>query len=156
LIRRYPVPDPGSQPLGTLHPSYACRQLGAQGAGVRCLISKPPNGGEPNIDRRWSEILPLEEEPVSQYNGPIEREARLRAVPPDELIDGVTVGFLRACRRERAQNRIFRLFEIRERKVSLACAVSPPFADVPYGRPPVPRGSVWREGTGRFSSRKTV
>jgi hypothetical protein len=94
LIRSQPIPDPGSQPLRTLHPSYACRQLGTQEAGIRRLISKPSNDGKPNVDCRRSEIPLFEEEPVPKHHGSIEREPRFRTVPPDELIDGVSIGFL--------------------------------------------------------------
>jgi hypothetical protein len=55
-------------------------------------MGKALNGGEPNVNRRWSEILRFQEEPVSKHDGSIEREPRLRTVPPDELIDGVSVG----------------------------------------------------------------
>jgi len=67
LIGRQPVADPGSQPFGALHPSNTCRQLGAQEAGIRSLIGKPPHSGESDVDRRRSEILLFQEEPVSKY-----------------------------------------------------------------------------------------
>ena len=100
LIRCQPVSNPYSEPLCPLRSANARRQLRAQQTGVRRLIRKSPDGGEPNVDCRWSQIFLLQEEPIPKYNGPIEREARFGAVPPDELIDGVAVGFLRTRRRK--------------------------------------------------------
>src|SRR5580658_5235222 len=70
-------------------------------------IGKASNGGEPSVDPRLSEILLFQEEPVSRHDGSIEREPRLRTVPPDELIDRVPTGFLRTRRRERIHNSFF-------------------------------------------------
>jgi hypothetical protein len=140
LIRSQPVPDPGSQPLRTLHSSYACRQLGAQEAGIRRLIGEASNGGEPNVDRRRSEIPLFQEEPISKHDGSIEREARLRTIPPDELIDGVSVGFLRTRRpRANSQQHFSNVPGPGTEGSSLAYAFSLSSANVPYWRPPVPR-----------------
>jgi len=105
-----------SQSFGTLHSSNPRRELGAQESGIRRLIGKPPNGGQPNVNRRRSQILLLQEKPISKHYSSIERQAGFRAVPLDELIDGMAVGFLRARRRERIYDRVLRMFEVREPK----------------------------------------
>jgi hypothetical protein len=92
LICCQPVPNPRSQSFGTLHSSYPRREFRAQEAGIRRLIGKPPNGGQPNVDRRRGQILLLQEEPISKHYRSIERQAWFRAVPPDKFIDGMAVG----------------------------------------------------------------
>jgi hypothetical protein len=64
---------------------------GLKEARIRRFIGKPSNGGEPNVDRRWGEIPLVGEEAVPRYHVPVEREARLRTVPPDKLINGVSI-----------------------------------------------------------------
>ena len=74
-----------------------------------------------------------------QHHGSIERETRLRTVPPNELIDSVSIGFLRTRRRERIYDRIFRMFQVRDRRIVFGFCRFAVFADAPYWRPPVPR-----------------
>jgi hypothetical protein len=53
------------------------------------------------------------------------------------------VRFLRTRRRERVQNCILRLFQVRQTKYCFSpVSVCLSFSDVPYWRPPAPR-SVW-------------
>jgi hypothetical protein len=47
-------------------------------------------------------------------NRAVESKARLRAVPTDELVDGMTVRLMGTRRRERVRYRSLRLFKIRE------------------------------------------
>jgi hypothetical protein len=116
LIRSQPVPDPGSQPPGTLHPSDARRQFRAQQAGIRRLIGQPPYRGEPYVDCGRGAIF------CSRKNRYRSTTVRLNArrgseqYHPMKLVNGVAVRFLRPRRRKRIHDSIVRLFEIREPK----------------------------------------
>lgn len=62
---------------------------------------------------------------IPEYNGLAEREPRLRAVPFDELLNGVPVASLRIDRTETIQNRGFRLIQVRQPQHRLWDASAP-------------------------------
>ena len=92
LLRRQPVSESHADTAHTLHPPNAGRQFRAEEAGVGCLVRNPPDGGQPEVDRRRSISPLLEVNPVSEHDGAVESEAGLRTIPSDELANGVRFG----------------------------------------------------------------
>jgi hypothetical protein len=56
---------------------------------------------------------------VPQDDGPVERQSRLRAIPGDELSDGVVVGALATGRRRAVEHGGLGLLEVRQRQNTL-------------------------------------
>jgi hypothetical protein len=96
LFGRQPVAQPDAQTSDALHASDACGEFRAEESGVGRLVGHPTHRGQAQINR-GRRILPLlEVDAIAQDDGAVERETWLRAVPRDELTNGVIVGPLSA------------------------------------------------------------
>ena len=92
LFSSQPVPKPNTGPPHAFHRRDACRRFRTQETDVGRLVRHTPNRGEPKIDRGRRIPTLFEVNPVPEHNCAVEGEARLRAVPRDELANGVIVG----------------------------------------------------------------
>jgi hypothetical protein len=79
--------------LRALHSENACGKFWTQQACVSGLVRKPVDGGQPHIDGGGSGVVLLQEN-LYRSNGPVEGQSWFRAVPADEFVDLVAVGFL--------------------------------------------------------------
>src|SRR6266581_2892851 len=85
-------------------------------AGLRAVVSI-----------RWVSRLPLRDLPPevpflasgSKHHGPVEGQARFRAIPLDEFVDGVVVCALAAFGGESVENSRFRVFKVRSGRASV-------------------------------------
>src|SRR5262245_56824535 len=91
LIGSKPVAQPHAQAANAFHAPNAGGQFRTEEAGVSGFVRDTPNGGQPEVDRRGRVVTPLQVNAVAQIYGPVEREARFRTVPGDELVDCVLV-----------------------------------------------------------------
>jgi hypothetical protein len=98
LLRRQPVSEANADSPHPLHATNPGCQFRTEEAGVGRLVRDAPHGGQSKIDR-GGRISPLfEVNPVSEHDGAVEGEARLRTVSGDELANGVVVGPLAEVR----------------------------------------------------------
>jgi hypothetical protein len=117
LLRRQPVSEAHADAPHSLHSTDTGRQFGTQKAGVGRLVGDAPNRGQSKIDggRRISSLFGVN--PISKHHCAVEREARIRAIPGDELAN--RVGALAASRRQAVEHRRLGVFEVRERQDAL-------------------------------------
>jgi hypothetical protein len=97
LLRRQPVSEPNADPPHSPDASNTCGEFRTEEAGVGRLVRDAPNGSEPKVDRGGCVFPLFKVNPVAEHNGAIEREARFRTVPGDELANCVVVGSLAAA-----------------------------------------------------------
>jgi len=93
-----------SKLLGTLHASDSSRKFGAEQPAVGGFIREPSNGGKPLVDAGCGEPACLK----------AKREARLRAVPRNELVDGELVRPAGSGGTKAVEDGGFRMVEIAE------------------------------------------
>jgi len=74
------------------------------------------SGAELLINRVGGETSPFQEDAVANHDDAIESQAGLRAVPCDELLDGVLVDAARTRRRETVEHRCLGVIQIRQPK----------------------------------------
>ena len=86
----------------------------SQQSRVARLISHAAYRRQTQIDGLRSVPFLLQVNPVSQYHGAIEGQARLGAIPLDEVVDGMVVRSLPAHGGEGIEDSGFSLFEIRQ------------------------------------------
>ena len=121
LLWRQPVPETDTQPPHAFDAADAGREFRAQQPGIRRLVRDTADGCEPKVDRRRC-VLPLfEVDPITENHCAVECEARLRAVPGDELTNRVIVGSLAAGGGQAVEYRRFGLFQVGKREDSLGC-----------------------------------
>ena len=82
--------------LYPFHAANASGQFWAQQPSVSRLVRQPPNSGELLINRVGGQTSPFQEDAVANHDDAIESQAGLRAVPCDELLDGVLVDAARS------------------------------------------------------------
>jgi len=111
-------------PPHSRHATNTGRQLGTQEAGVGRLVCDAPDGGQSEIDRGRCVSTLLEMNPVAEHDGAVEREARLRTVPDDELANGMVVRPLAAGGCETVQDRRLGVFEVRKGEDALGRPLS--------------------------------
>jgi hypothetical protein len=94
LFRRQPVPEAHADASEPLYAADASSQFGTEETGIGSLVRDPANGREAQIDRGGRVVALLKVNAVAEDHRAVEREAGLRAVPSDELANGVLVGSL--------------------------------------------------------------
>ena len=114
LLGREPVSEADPELTHAFHPSNPGRQLRAEQASIGRFVGHPTYGREPQVDRGRGIVSLFEVDPIAKHNGAIEREARFRTIPGDELPDGMVVGALAGGRRQAIEDGGLRLFEIRQ------------------------------------------
>jgi len=103
----------GRQCGGPLHPADACGQFRTEEATIGGLVRDPADGRETQADRGGCVLALLKVNAVAQDHRAVEREAGLRAVPSDELADGVVVRTLPAGGHEAVEHRSLGVLEIK-------------------------------------------
>ena len=116
LFDRQPVAKGDAQSPHALHATNAGRQFRAEEPSVGSFKGDTADRREPQIDGRWRIVALFQVNPIAQDDGSVERQPGLRAVPGDELPDGVLVGALAARRRQTIQHGRRRVFEVGERQ----------------------------------------
>ena len=96
LFRRQPVAEADADAVDPFHAAGARGQFRAEEASIGGLVRDPADGRETQVDRGGCVLALLEVNAVPQDHRAVEREAGLRAVPLDELPDGVIVSALPA------------------------------------------------------------
>jgi len=119
LFRRQPVPEADAQPSHALDTTNACGQFGTQQTGISRLVRDTTDGGQPQIDGRGRVMGLLEVDAIAEDDGAVECEARLRAVPGDELANRVLAGPLAARGRQAIQHGRLGLFQVGKGQHSL-------------------------------------
>jgi len=64
---------------------------------VGCLVGQPAHRTKTQIDGSGCELTGFEMRAIAQDHDPVKGQARFRAVPVNELIDGVTITPLCVC-----------------------------------------------------------
>jgi len=121
LLHREPITEAHPEAPHAFHaadPRPFC-QLGTEEPSIGGFIGDAPNGGESQIDRGRGVVPLFEVDAVPEDNGAVEGEARLPAVPRDELCDRVIVRALTTGGGQAVQDGGFGLFEIGERQHAL-------------------------------------
>ena len=112
LFGRQPIAESDPQLLYTLDPTDAGRQIRTEKPAVRRLISKPAYGAEPQVYRSGCELPGFQVNAIAEHHGLVEGEARLRAIPIHELIDGVPVSALGFGASQAIENGSFGVIQI--------------------------------------------
>ena len=94
LFRRQPVPEAHADASEPLYAADASSQFRTEETGIGSLVRDPANGREAQIDRSGSVVALLKVNAVAKDYRAVESEAGLRAIPSDELANGVLVGTL--------------------------------------------------------------
>src|SRR5438552_18721819 len=91
---------------------YQCEQLGRvflsgddgrvlatarEETAVGCFVREPAYGAKTQVNGAGGELTGFEMRAITQDYNPIEGQARFRAIPVNELIDGVTITPLCVC-----------------------------------------------------------
>src|SRR5271167_1184887 len=114
LVSGEPISKADTQLPGPFHPPDAGGELRTEQAGVGSLVGEPPHCSESSIDRSCRELAILEENAITGNHNLVERQARLGAVPLNELIDPVSISALRLGRAKAIQDRRFAVVQIRQ------------------------------------------
>ncbi len=72
-------------------------QIGAEKTAVGCFVGEAAHGAKTQIDGSGGELTGFEMRAITQDYDPVEGQARFRALPVNELIDGVTITPLCVC-----------------------------------------------------------
>jgi hypothetical protein len=119
LLSREPVANPNPNPPHPLHSPNSGGQFRTEQAGVGRLKGNPSHRRAPKVDGRCCVLLLFEKDPVAQDYRAVEGEARLGAVPVDEVGDGAVISALATFGCKAVQDRRFGLFKVGERQDSL-------------------------------------
>ena len=96
------------------HPADSGGQIRTQQPGICRFVCQSPNRREPKVDGRCSVALLFQIDSIASDDGPVESEPRLRAIPVNEVANGVVVRALRAWGCEAIENCGSGLFQIRK------------------------------------------
>ena len=87
--RSQPVPEPHAQLFHPFYPANASRQVGAEKTAVGRFICESAHSPKTQIDCAGCELPGFQMKAIAQDHCPVERQARFRTIPVDELLDGV-------------------------------------------------------------------
>ena len=86
-----PVAGAKSKLLDALHAADARRQLGTQQTRIGSLVRQPPNRRQLLVDGIRGQTARFQVHAVANHHDAVEGQTGLRAIPEDELVDGVLV-----------------------------------------------------------------
>ena len=95
LFSRQPVAKANAQFFRSPDPAYARCEFRAQQPKVGRLVSETAHRCESDVDGSWCQLASLEVDSVAGYHALVEGEARFRAIPTNELVDGMVIPALR-------------------------------------------------------------
>jgi hypothetical protein len=87
FLHSQPIPKPHAQLFRSLHSADACSQIWAQESRVCGLVGEPSDSRQAYIDGSRSEEPIFKVDSVTRDYGLIERQARLRAIPGNKVIN---------------------------------------------------------------------
>jgi hypothetical protein len=119
LLRRQPVAGTHAQLFEALDTPDTSGQICAQEAAIGSFVRETPDSPKAEIDRPWREVAGLKVHTISQNDSLAKRQARLRAVPIDELVDGVPVAALCIGGRQAVDDGRLRMFEVGQSQYGL-------------------------------------
>src|SRR5258707_13222765 len=91
LLRRQPVSKANTQFLHTFDAANASREVRTEQAAIGSFVRKPPHSAQAELDSSWSQLPGFQITPVPYDHDPIECQTGLRAIPVNELVDGMTI-----------------------------------------------------------------
>jgi hypothetical protein len=94
LLNSQPVAQAHTQIPDPLDAANPRGKIGTQQAGVCSLIGEAPNGSKTQINGSGGKQSGLKVAAITENHGSVQGEARLRAVPIDELVDGMAISTL--------------------------------------------------------------
>jgi hypothetical protein len=94
FLSREPVPKPHTQLLDTFHTPDTGGEIGTEQASICGFVDEPSYRSKSSIDRSRCELPILEKNAVAGNDNLVGRQSRLRAVPLNKFIDGVSVATL--------------------------------------------------------------
>jgi hypothetical protein len=97
LLCRQPAPEPHAQLLHPFNPANAGRQVGAEKSAVGRFVCESAHITKTQIDCARCELTGFEMRTIAQNHYPVERQARFRAIPVNELLNGMTIAPLCIC-----------------------------------------------------------
>ena len=114
MFARQPVTEAYAMLFRSFHPGDSGGQIRIQQPGICRFVRQSPNRCKPKVDGRCSTALLFQIDAIASDDGPVESEPRLRAIPVNEVANGVVVGALRAWRCEAIENCGSGLVQIRK------------------------------------------
>ncbi len=118
LLRAQPVAGAEAELFDSFHAADPRSQLGTQQACVGGLVSQAAHGRKLLVDGVRSQSPCLEVHAIADYDDAVEGEARLGAIPCNELINGVLVHAARGGRAEAIEHGRLAVVQIRQAKHS--------------------------------------
>src|ERR1700681_4668669 len=97
--------------LHTLNATNASSQIGAEKTAVGRFICESAHRAKTHIDCAGGELTGFEMRAISQNHDSVERQARFRTIPFNELIDGVLIPPLCICGAKAVQYRGLGVFQ---------------------------------------------
>src|SRR2546425_5876706 len=91
LLCRQPVPEADTQLSSPFDATNTGRQIGAEKTAVGGFVGESAHCAKTQIDGAGGELTGFEMRSVTQGHDPVEGQARFRAIPVDELVDGVSI-----------------------------------------------------------------
>ena len=88
LFGRQPITESDSELLHAFGSADARSQIGAEKAAVRRFVGQTAHRPEPKINRSGRQAPGFQVDVIPEYDGLVECEAWLRAIPVNKLIDG--------------------------------------------------------------------
>ena len=114
MFARQPVTEAHAMLFRSFHPADSGGQIRTQQPGICRFVRQSPNRREPKVDGRCSVVLLFQIDAIASDDGPVESEPRLRAIPVNEVANGVVVRALRTWGCEAVENCGSGLFQIRK------------------------------------------
>jgi len=105
-----------TQLFDALHSANPRSQIWTQEARIRCFMGKSSNGGKLLVDGIGGQTPRFEMHAIAHDDDAIECQTRFRAVPGNELFDGVLIDATGTGRSEAVQHRQLGMIQIRETK----------------------------------------
>jgi hypothetical protein len=138
LCRRQPVAEAHADASEPLHAADPRSQFRTEQTGIGSLVRDPANCCEAQIDRGRRVVALLEVNAIAQDHRAVEREPGLRAIPCDELANGVLVGALPTGGGEAVEHGGLGVFEIGEGEDAFGRFLSSALGVWHRRRPPSP------------------
>src|SRR5215471_12928110 len=91
LLCRQPVPETHAQLLDAFHSANASSKVGTEQTAIGSFICQSAHRAKTQIDCARRELAGFEMRSITQDHYSVERQARFRTIPVNELIDGVTI-----------------------------------------------------------------
>ncbi len=122
LLGGQPIAHPDAKLLGALDPANSGGEVRTEQTGISGFVCKAADRRQSEVDCRRRIVRLLKENAITGHNGFVEGQARLRAVPFDELPDGMIIRALGTLRCQAVQDGRLRLLQIGQPQNSLGCS----------------------------------